>query len=257
MATWIKLYNETLTDPKMGRMSDHLFRRTIEFFLLAGTVDHGGLLPDVEDIAWTLRTSVKDIRDTLEKLSQLGIVTMSGQVSTVTHFAERQMSNLTEAERKAAYRDKQRTKFGQASGQDTDTMSGQPSDKCPDTCPDNVQKMSRPDTDTDTDIDTELINTPTTARKAPKHKHGSFENVLLTDDELRKLRDRFPDANDRIERFSKKKAAKGYTYKSDYAAILSWADDKAEQPNASVTLPTRRPTNAELIATLELEGLDE
>ena len=266
MATWIKLYNEALTDPKMGRMSDHLYRRTIELFLIAGTVDSGGLLPDVEDIAWTLRTTVKDVMDTLEKLEKLGIVTVSGHQFIVTHFAERQMSNLTEAERKAAYRDKQRTKYGQLSGHGQDTMSGQNMDNCPDMCPDNVQKMSRLDTDTDTDIEkNKNINSPSIQEPAqkkpaePKHKHGSFKNVLLTDTELQKLRDRFPDAAERIEHFSQKKAAKGYVYKSDYAAIISWSSDKAEQPRASVTIPTptRRLTNAELIASMELEGLDE
>jgi len=243
MATWIKLYNETLTDPKMGRMSDHLFRRTIEFFLLAGTVDNGGILPDVEDIAWTLRTTPKDINETIEKLGQLGIVTVSGQQIIITHFAERQMSNLTEAERKAAYRDRQRTKFGQVSGQCPDDVSGQVSDKCPD----NVQKMSRLDTDTDIDIDTEVEveervkeKTPAPAKPA-KHQHGSFKNVLLTDEEYRKLHERFPDADERIEDFSKKKAAKGYVYKSDYAAILSWAERDAKNPPAKVSgIPKKR-----------------
>jgi len=33
---WIKLYIEILHDAKMGAMSDRLWRRTIEMFLLAG-----------------------------------------------------------------------------------------------------------------------------------------------------------------------------------------------------------------------------
>ena len=38
---WIKLYHEILDDPKMGRMPDRLWRRTIELFLLAGELDGG------------------------------------------------------------------------------------------------------------------------------------------------------------------------------------------------------------------------
>ncbi len=65
--------------------------------------------------------------------------------------------------------------------------------------------------------------------KPQKHKYGQFQNVLLTDDEHSKLRERFLDAEQRIENFSSAKAAKGYTYKSDYAAILNWARNEAEK----------------------------
>lgn len=155
MAAWIKLYTETLSDPKMGRMSDHLYRRTIELFMIAGTVNLNGILPDVEDIAWMLHTSAKDIRETVEALSGMGILTVSGQKITVTHFAERQMSNLTEAERKAAYRDKQRTKLEQLSGQCPDDMSGHCPDTCPDKSPAPVPKMSRPEVEVEVEVDKE------------------------------------------------------------------------------------------------------
>lgn len=65
----------------------------------------------------------------------------------------------------------------------------------------------------------------------PKHRHGSFDNVYLTDRELAKLRQKFLDADEKIETFSKAKAAKGYVYKSDYAAILKWNwDDPKQMP---------------------------
>jgi len=57
MATkfWIKLYVEILDDAKMGRLSNHLWRRAVEFFLLAGREGNDGALPPVEEMAWTLR----------------------------------------------------------------------------------------------------------------------------------------------------------------------------------------------------------
>ena len=69
--------------------------------------------------------------------------------------------------------------------------------------------------------------------KPEKHTYGSFGNVLLTDAEAESLRKKFTDADNRIEYFSKKKKAKGYAYKSDYAAILAWADDDAEKAKAN------------------------
>lgn len=259
MSTWIKLYTETLSDPKMGRMSDHLYRRTVELFMLAGTIDQDGLLPDIEDIAWTLHTSPKDIRETVDALSGLGVLTVSGQQIIVTHFAERQQSNLTEAERKAAYRDKQRTKFGQMSGQ----VSGQTADKCPDNSPTDVQKMSRPDTDTDIDTETDKdINSfsnekeYTRAKKDPKDRksrYGTFDNVWLTNDEYLKLQQRFPDWADRLEAFGTAKKAKGYVYKSDYAAILNWARMDEEKAKAA---PVPK-TTVDYLEGVTWEGMDD
>ena len=53
---------------------------------------------------------------------------------------------------------------------------------------------------------------------------GEFGNVRLTEEELEKLKERFPyDYQDRIERLSEYVASKGKRYKSHYATICSWA----------------------------------
>lgn len=284
MATWIKLYNEALSDPKMGRMSDHLYRRTIEFFLLAGTVDNGGLLPDVEDIAWTLRTTVKDVRDTIEKLSKLGIVTVSGQQYIVTHFAERQMSNLTEAERKAAYRDKQRTKFGQVSGQCPDDVSGQKADTCPDKSPTRVPKMSRLDTDTDidteVDTDTELINTAAAAAANAKTQKPKY-----TPDQPEFWKCAFGPEADRAQSFSQasgivpvktefgrwQKDLRALTEAGIETPVMMRAVTEMRARHLTIKAPgsvmavarellvgpRSQKTTEEILAEVELEGLDE
>ena len=90
--------------------------------------------------------------------------------------------------------------------------------------------------------------------KPQKHEHGSFKNVLLTDAELEKLRERFSDADKRIESFSVKKAAKGYVYKSDYAAIIAWAGDdgKKQQQQAQAKKTYTAAEVAEMIDRGEL-----
>ena len=66
-----------------------------------------------------------------------------------------------------------------------------------------------------------------------KHKYGEHKNVLLTDAELEKLKDKFPDYQERIERLSEGIALKGYKYKSHYLAILNWArNDKPSEVNS-------------------------
>jgi len=101
---WIKLYHEILDDPKMGRMPDRLWRRTIELFLLAGELDQEGLLPSVHDMSWRLRVNDDALQDDLSLLISYGIVTVEGDAFTVTKFAERQTA-MTPSERAARYRE--------------------------------------------------------------------------------------------------------------------------------------------------------
>ena len=68
-------------------------------------------------------------------------------------------------------------------------------------------------------------------QKPAKHKYGEYSNVLLTDEELDKIKTKFPDWQDRIERLSGYIASKGTRYKSHYATILNWARrDKEQKP---------------------------
>ena len=87
---WIKLYHETLNDPKMIRLSDRLYRRTIELFLLAGDLDEGGDLPTILDLAVYLRTNTETIETELVELAAVGIVSQYDGGWFVTNFAKRQ-----------------------------------------------------------------------------------------------------------------------------------------------------------------------
>ena len=71
---------------------------------------------------------------------------------------------------------------------------------------------------------------PAAPPKTVRHKYGSEKNVLLTDDEYRKLSERFPeDYEERIENMSVGIAIHGYKYKSHYLAILKWAERDADK----------------------------
>ena len=63
-----------------------------------------------------------------------------------------------------------------------------------------------------------------TGKAEKKSKYGEFKNVLLTEQELEKLKEKFPnDYLQRIERVSDYVASTGKSYKSHYATIISWA----------------------------------
>jgi Asp-tRNA(Asn)/Glu-tRNA(Gln) amidotransferase C subunit len=66
-------------------------------------------------------------------------------------------------------------------------------------------------------------------KKPVKHKYGEYNNVLLTDEEMEKLKEEYPDVTERIERLSSYVASTGKSYKSHYATIRNWARKDAEQ----------------------------
>lgn len=80
-----------------------------------------------------------------------------------------------------------------------------------------------------------------------KHKYGEYNNVLLTDDELDKLKAEYFDWEDRIERLSSYVASTGKSYKSHYATIRNWArKDQAAQPVKQVNTYGKKTKAEEL-----------
>lgn len=82
----------------------------------------------------------------------------------------------------------------------------------------------------------------TDSKKPVKHKYGEYKNVLLTDDELVKLKTEYPDWAERIERLSSYVASTGKVYKSHYATIRMWARKDAEK-NGQVERPDNGVTD--------------
>ena len=74
---------------------------------------------------------------------------------------------------------------------------------------------------------------PEKKAKAVRHKYGSYQNVLLTDEELVTLQAEFPaDWAERVERLSGYIAQSGKTYKSHLATIRNWARNDRASPGA-------------------------
>lgn len=81
----------------------------------------------------------------------------------------------------------------------------------------------------------EELNTDSNKRKKekePRHQHGQYRNVLLSEAEFQTLQAEFPsDYQQRIERLSEYIASTGKTYKSHLATIRNWARwDRQKHP---------------------------
>jgi hypothetical protein len=69
-------------------------------------------------------------------------------------------------------------------------------------------------------------NKPTTkeSKRETRHKYGEYENVLLSDSDMEKLKAEFPtDWEEKIENLSSYMESHGKTYKNHLATIRNWA----------------------------------
>lgn len=73
------------------------------------------------------------------------------------------------------------------------------------------------------------------AKRKPKHKYGTYQNVLLTDDQLEKLKEEFPyDWEAWIDKVSGYCQSTGKTYKDYLATIRNWSKkDKVKKTTGS------------------------
>ena len=69
-----------------------------------------------------------------------------------------------------------------------------------------------------------LEETPQAAKKPVRHKYGEYKNVLLSDEDVQKLKTEFPkDYKERIEKLSGYIESTGKSYKNHLATIRNWA----------------------------------
>lgn len=107
----------------------------------------------------------------------------------------------------------------------------------------NAKKQKQPNREknnlNDNDNDNEIIIYDNLKEKNKKEKFsfGEFKNVLLSEEELEKLKQRFSDYELRIEKLSNYIASKGDRYKSHYATILNWARNEKKESDVAEIKP--------------------
>ena len=89
-AYWIKLYHELLHERKIATLDDHLWRRMIECFLMAGEQSENGNLPDFPDIVWLLRTTEDELKTDFNELVRIGVLEIKDDRYYVKNFYKRQ-----------------------------------------------------------------------------------------------------------------------------------------------------------------------
>lgn len=254
---WLKLYHEILSDPKMGTMSDHLFRRTIELFLLAGSEGKDGLLPEVNGIAWALHTTPKDIQTVISQLKKLNIIEdyfdpvslISGtelpKRYVVKHFAIRQKSEQTKSESNRAYYEKKRLNKTeiQTENSETDTeiqteiqFVDKERDKDIDKDKEKIKKEIKKEREIKNEIQSEIQTETLPPSKPQKHRHGNFQHVLLTDEEFQRLQndigqDRTAEYIQKLDDYLENNPSKHYA--NHNLTIRNWLNKDTQKPQTT------------------------
>ena len=99
-----------------------------------------------------------------------------------------------------------------------------------------LERVYRGSIDTvQTTVTVTVSDTDTEKSKDIKHKYGEYQHVMLTDANMEKLKEMFPDdLNDRIRALDEYIEETGKSYKNHFITITRWAKkdkNESEQPN--------------------------
>lgn len=230
---WIKITTDMFDNRKIKHLrrlpdGNSIVLIWVMLLTLAGRCNSGGMIFLTENIPYTPKMLADEldfeestVQLALNVLEQLGMIqTNSNGFLAVTGWTEHQniegMERIREQARKRVQKHRAEQKLLQGNV----------------TCNVTETQSNAIDIEEDKELEKEKEELPKGNSKKPiKHKHGEYNNVLLTDDELDKLKAEYPDWQERIERLSSYVASTGKAYKSHYATIRNWArKDQVAQP---------------------------
>lgn len=261
---WVKITTDMFDNRKIKHLrklpdGNNIVLIWVMLLTMAGRCNAGGMIFLTENIPYTPKMLADElgfeentVKLAINALEQLNMVCTDNGFFSIAGWNEYQniegMEKIREQTRQRVTAHRQKQKALAAAAQSNVTC--------------NVTVTQSNATEEDIDIDKEKEKeyrdmgasapnpSPSHKPKKPvKHKYGEYANVLLTDDELEKLKEAYSDWEERIERLSGYIASTGKAYKSHYATIRNWARKDAQaQPvtrRAEGASYSRKPTKAE------------
>ena len=119
MSRWFRLYDDTLNDPKILKLSDKTYRVWIG--LLCAASKHEGALPPFEDMALLLRMKPEKLQPELEKLISAGLIDHDDGGMRPHNWNGRQYKSDVSTERVKRFRNGQRNVSETPPDTETDT----------------------------------------------------------------------------------------------------------------------------------------
>ena len=255
---WIKITTDVFDDEKILLIeslpeADSIIVIWFKLLCLAGKQNNSGVFLMGDKIAYTdkmlatiFRRKETTVQLALQTFEQFGMIELIDGVITIPNWGKHQSLEQLEARKKyqrdyqREYRKKQKLLTASEESKhlhkhlhedDVNSLDKIREDKEREIEEDNNILLS--------DSDEPEPPAPVKKSKSVKHKYGEYNNVLLTDDELKKLKTEYSDYEERIERLSSYVASTGKAYKSHYATIRNWARKDAEkQPIRKEIVPS-------------------
>ena len=204
---WFKFYGQDyISDPKKLSL-DACARSCLITLLAYSSINDNGVITFLDEEQLMIQAGISPMheewertRGILEKLKKLEIIDIDNRVITIKNWKKRQETNLTSYERVKRYRKKKQN--------------------------DNA-KITLEENRIDKKRIEKNINTKNT------QSFGEHKNVLLTQEEYEKLKEKIGENNTNIliEELSGYMASKGKRYASHYATIQTWARRRVQEHN--------------------------
>lgn len=222
---WIKIAVDMFDNRKIKQIGsmpegDSLLLMWVQLLCLAGNVNDGGFIYLTKEMPYTdemlatqFNKPISTVRLALKTFEQFGMIEIINNMIFLSSWEKYQSTD-----RLATIREKDRERKRRK--REAEKLLPQNSMEIPRTSMD----VPRLDIDIEGDIDIDKDKNKSISKKSPRHKHGEYQNVLLSDDDLDKLKTEFPsDWDQRIQRLSEYMAASGKSYKNHLATIRNWA----------------------------------
>ena len=234
---WVKITTDMFDNRKIKYLrtlpdGNSVILIWIMLLTMAGRCNSSGMIFLTENIPYTTKMLADELNFeentvvlALKALQNLGMIFFDGEYFSISNWEKYQnidgMEKIKESKRlaQARWRERQNKKSEVSTVEST------------------VESTEIESNNADKDKERELdkrnnncIYAPTEEKKTVRHKYGEYENVLLSDNDLEKLKSEYPnDYERRIERLSEYIASTGKSYKNHLATIRSWAKkDKSE-----------------------------
>lgn len=251
---WIKITTDVFDDDKILLIeslpeADSIIVIWFKLLCLAGKHNNSGVFLLGDKIAYTdkmlatiFRRKESTVQLALQTFEQFGMIEVIDGVITIPNWGKHQ--NLDQLENKKEYMrnymQEYRKKQKALTCKDNSKASCKTNNKANVSEADKIrEEKNRLEEDKNNNIPESDDSAPA-PKKPVKHKYGEYNNVLLTDEELDKLKDEYIDWQERIENLSSYVASTGKSYKSHYATIRNWArKDTKTVPKATCHKPSK------------------
>lgn len=237
---WIKITTDIFSDEKILLIeqmpdADSLLVIWFKLLCMAGKENNYGVflmrnrMPYTEEMLATIfRRPLNTVRLALSTFEAFGMIEIEDDIICIPNWEKHQnidgMEKMREQNRIRQKRYRERQKQALLSDNNVISRDSNAIDK------NRIEEDKEIEKDNNILSDSTEPEPPTPKKKKPvKHKYGEYNNVLLTDEELQKLKTEYSDYEVRIERLSSYVESTGKKYKSHYATIRNWARKDAEQ----------------------------